>query len=161
MKYTGNVAYVYPNNYDIDYIIGIPNISLQKTEDIVNVLMKDYEDDFLSTIKPGDIIVGGKNFGYGHAHPQPMTGMRAVGINIVLAESFTFPFYRSELASGMMMLVCKGITEHVKRGSLLEVDLDKFTVTVDNSVTLNIDVPGDYARQCMNLGGVVTYLKNK
>ena len=36
MKIHGNAAWVFPDNFDIDYIIGIQNIGLQSVADITN-----------------------------------------------------------------------------------------------------------------------------
>lgn len=37
-----------------------------------------------------------------------MAGMREIGIRCVVAESYLFPFFRSELASGMMLFILPG-----------------------------------------------------
>ena len=88
MTITGRAAWVYPDHFDVDFIIGAANIGLQEPEEIVRCLMKEYEPDFLEKAAPGDLLVAGKNFGYGHGHPQPMMGMRHIGITCVVAESF-------------------------------------------------------------------------
>ena len=99
----GKAAWVFPDSFDVDYIIGIPNIGLTDLKQITACLMKDFDPEFLDSCAPGDMLIAGKSFGYGHAHPQPMAGMREIGIRCVVAESYLFPFFRSELASGMML----------------------------------------------------------
>lgn len=159
MKIHGNAAWVFPDNFDIDYIIGIQNIGLQSVADITNCLMRDFDSNFSQHISPGDILIGGKSFGYGHAHPQPMIGMRAVGIHCVIAESYTFPFYRSELASGMKLLICPDITKYVKRGDPIWADTQSGEVTLGNGDTLPLLKVDDYPNQLMELGGVVPLIK--
>ena len=34
--------------------------------------MQDYDPDFASAVRPGDLLVGNHNFGYGHPHYPPM-----------------------------------------------------------------------------------------
>ncbi len=155
----GNVAWVFPDNFDVDDIIGATNISLQKVEDIQKVLMKEFDPDFLDHVKPGDILVAGINCGYGHAHPQPMTGMRSIGIDTLIAASFTFPFYRSELASGMKMLICPDITKYVKKGDHLKVDLDTLEVMVNGKTVTHLNPIAEYPRSQMENGGAVGNLK--
>ena len=99
----GKAAWAFPDSFDVDYIIGIPNIGLTDLKQITACLMKDFDPEFLDSCAPGDMLIAGKSFGYGHAHPQPMAGMREIGIRCVVAESYLFPFFRSELASGMML----------------------------------------------------------
>ena len=99
----GKAAWVFPDSFDVDYIIGIPNIGLTDLKQITACLMKDFDPEFLDSCAPGDMLIAGKSFGYGHAHPQPMAGMREIGIRCVVAESYLFPFSRSELASGVVL----------------------------------------------------------
>ena len=76
----GKAAWVFPDSFDVDYIIGIPNIGLTDLKQITACLMKDFDPEFLDSCAPGDMLIAGKSFGYGHAHPQPMAGMREIGI---------------------------------------------------------------------------------
>ena len=55
------------------------------------------------------ILIGGRNFGYGHPHNQPMQSMRAFGVAGVVAESFAPLFARSETFNGFPLLSCPGI----------------------------------------------------
>lgn len=159
MKHSGKIAWVFPHNYDVDYIIGIPNIGLRDIRQIVDCLMRDQDPDFLQQVSAGDILVAGKNFGYGHAHPQPMEGMRAVGISTIIAESYTFPFYRSELASGMKMYVCSDITKYCRRGETLIIDTDENAVILQSGERLNLKPLQDYPMRLMENDGVVSYIE--
>ena len=87
-------------------------------------VMKDFEPDFAQKIRPGDFLIGGRNFGYGHHHPQSMRGLRALGINTVIAESMFHPLYRGELASGSQFFTSPGITKEVSRWDELYLDTD-------------------------------------
>lgn len=160
MTVTGRTAWVFPDHFDVDYIIGVPNISLQDPEEITRCLMRDYDPGFLERIAPGDLLVAGKNFGYGHAHPQPMLGMRHVGIRCVVAESYAFPFYRSELASGMKLFTCPGIAGVAEQGDLLTVDTEAGRVTIPGKGSLPLAPLGKYPLEVMSVGGAVPYLKN-
>jgi len=125
----GNVAYVFPDHFDVDLIIGVQNVRENDLEKLVPLCMKGFDDDFLKNAKAGDIFIGGRNFGYGHAHPQSMGTIRKVGINVVLAESFAPGFYRGELINGMYLLKVPGITEKAKKSDLLKVDFHEGIVT--------------------------------
>jgi len=114
-NYEGSVAWVFPDHYDVDLIIGIQNIREKDIDKIVPFCMSMYEPDFLDKVNPGDIFVAGRNFGYGHAHPQAMATVRKVGVNVVLAESFAPGFFRAEIGIGMALLTVLGITGAVCR----------------------------------------------
>jgi len=67
-------------------------------------------DLFADLVQPGDIIVGGENFGYGHPHFAPMIGLRRLGISAVAANSFATGYWREEIAEGFPQIACPGIT---------------------------------------------------
>lgn len=160
MILTGKAAWVFPDNFDVDYIVGIPNIGLQDMEDIVHCLMKDFAPDFLTRVSKGDILVAGRNFGYGHAHPQPMAGMRRIGITCVVAESYAFPFYRSELASGMKLFTCPGVTRLAAAGERLAIDTQACTVkNLDAEKSLPMKPFTGYPLELLRAGGVAPYLQ--
>ncbi|MCL1993630.1 MAG: 3-isopropylmalate dehydratase [Spirochaetes bacterium] len=141
----GRVAWIFPDNFDADFIVGVENISTTDTEILKAAVMKNYEPDFTQKIKEGDIIVAGKNFGYGHPHPQPMIGLRGWGINVVIAESFFHVFYRGEIASGSKMFVSPGITKNVERWDELHLDTEKaILINKTKNKEIAIDPIGKY-----------------
>ena len=158
----GRVAWVFEDNFDVDLIIGIENISTTDISKILDNLMKPYEPDFAQLVKAADILVGGKNFGYGHPHPQSMMGMRAVGIDCIIAESYAFPFYRSELASGMKLFECPGISRAVGRWDEIEVlpaELKVINKTRKQILALK-PVP-DIPAKIMERGGLLPFLTSE
>lgn len=158
----GRVAWVFGDNFDVDFIVGIENISTTDIDRLVANLMTAYDANFRQFVAGGDILIGGKNFGYGHPHPQSMMGMRAIGINCVVAESYAFPFYRSELASGMKLFECPGITGAVERGDHIEVspaELTVFNKTSGKQYRMNV-IP-DIPLRIMEKGGLLPFLKEE
>ncbi len=130
LSYEGSVAWVFPDHFDVDLIIGVQNVRENDIDKLVPVCMKAYDPDFADRIKPGDILVGGRNFAYGHAHPQAMATVRRLGINVILAESFAPGFFRGESGNGMVLLRVPGITGLVNR-------FDKLTVEFDQGIVYN------------------------
>jgi 3-isopropylmalate/(R)-2-methylmalate dehydratase small subunit len=156
----GKVAWVFGNNFDVDFIVGIENISTTDIDRIVANLMRSYDENFRQSIASGDILIGGKNFGYGHPHPQSMMGMRAIGIDCIIAESYAFPFYRSELASGMKLFECPGIAGAVERGACIEIDQQALTVFNKTSgKELRMKAIPDIPLRIMEKGGLLPFLK--
>lgn len=154
----GKAAWIFPDNFDVDDIIGAANIGLQSNEEIKRVLMKDLDPEFVENSRPKDLLIAGKNCGYGHAHPQPMQGMRAIGIDTIVAESFTFPFYRSELASGMKMLICEDITSHVEKGDHVKIDTQTLEVEVNGKLVTKLKEIAAYPMSLMENSGSANIL---
>ena len=108
--------------YDIDLIIGIKNIKLSDLEELAAVTMTHYDPNFRQSVKAGDLLVAGHNFGYGHPHYPAMKAMRYLGITGVIAESFSPGFFRGEISMGFPLVTCPGIRSAVSRGDELQVD---------------------------------------
>ncbi len=160
MAIGGRVAWVFGDNFDVDFIVGIENITTTDIDRIVANLMKAYDANFRQSVASGDILIGGKNFGYGHPHPQSMMGMRAIGIDCVIAESYAFPFYRSELASGMKLFECPGIAEATDRGDYIEVNPAELTVVNKTSgKQFRMKALPDIPLRIMEKGGLLPFLK--
>ena len=124
--------------------------------------MDAFESDFREKVEPGDIFVAGRNFGYGHAHPQAMATVRKIGVNIVLAESFAPGFYRAEIGNGMVLLTVPDITKSAARFDRLLVDFE--TGVIENKtqgIIINGIPPGPMAKSLVRSKGYRQFLLNE
>jgi len=82
----GRVAWIFAeDDFDIDLIVGVRNIKITDVSELAALAMADYLPDFASTVQKGDVLIGGRNFGYGHPHYPAMRAMRHLGISCVIA----------------------------------------------------------------------------
>jgi len=84
--------------------------------------MEDLDPDFAKDVKPGDLIVAGKNFGCGSSREQAATCLKAAGIAAVIAPSFSRIFFRNAINSGLPVIELAEGTEAIEKGD--EVDID-------------------------------------
>ena len=157
----GRVAYVFnEDNFDVDLIVGVGNIRLKDEDEMVRVAMNAYDRSFASSVKPGDLLVGGANFGYGHPHYPPMIAMRKLGIAGVIAETFYPGYWLGEIAEGFPQVGCPGITDLVERWDEIEVDWEQTRVV---NHTKNLALPfeplNQSAMQLLDAGGLIPFLK--
>ena len=82
--------------------------------------MEAYRPEFPKEVKPGDILVAGRNFGCGSSRPGLV--LREVGIAAIVAESVARLFLRNSIARAIPIFMAPGITELVADGETLEVD---------------------------------------
>lgn len=61
--------------------------------------------DFPRDVRPGDIVVGGRNFGMGSSREQAVMALRELNVGAVIAQSFAGIFYRNALNLGLLALV--------------------------------------------------------
>ena len=159
----GRVAFVFDeNDYDIDMIVGIKNIRIQDIEALCDVAMKDYDPDFRASVQPGDVLVGGENFGFGHPHSPPMRAMRHIGIKAVIADSFAPTYYRGETAMGFPQIICPGVRSLVRRGHRVQVDWRGAQLrNLDRCAALPIELPSAAECRMLIAGGHLKNLQNE
>lgn len=73
-------------------------------------------------VQPGDIVVGGINFGCGSSR-NGSAPLKILGVSVVLAESIARIHLRNAVNTGLPTLVAPGITELVEEGQTLEVNI--------------------------------------
>lgn len=126
----GRVAWIFGDDFDIDLVIGVKNIKSYDPVHLKSVCMTAYDPDFIRDVRPGDIVVGGRNFGYGHPHYPAMIALRNAGITAVIAESFAPGYWRGEIYQGMPLVTVRGIADAVSRWDDIEVDWRAARVTL-------------------------------
>ena len=115
-------AHCFGDDVNTDYVIASKYKA--KTLDIGEMakhLMEDLDPGFAERMRPGDIIVGGRNFGCGSSREAAPRVIQAAGISAVLAVSFARIFFRNSVNIGLPVLPCD--TAFIGDGDELEIDL--------------------------------------
>lgn len=159
----GRVAFIFDEiDFDVDQIIGVKNIKIQDVAELAKVAMQSYDPDFQKRVKPGDVLVGNVNFGYGHPHYPPMRAMRHLGIAGMIAESFSPGYWRGEISMGFPQFACEGIAAAVERWDEIEIDWQAGMVRVRRSGAALPFAPHTRAeRAILEAGGFKAYLKQR
>jgi len=155
----GRVAWIFEADFDVDLIIGVENIKYYDADVLAKVCMRAYDPHFVEQVRPGDVVVGGRNFGYGHPHYPAMIAMRNAGIVAVLAESFAPGFWRGELYQGMPLVTVPGISAAVQRWDEVEVDWRAATVRLPSGDVLRGEPPSPHAIDVIAAGGGFNLLR--
>lgn len=156
----GRVAWIFEEpDFDVDDIVGVANIKLKDPAQLAEVAMKDFDPHFARDVRPGDILIGGENFGYGHPHYPPMIGMRHLGLAGVIAESFSPGYWRGEIAMGFPQAACPGILGAVSRWDEIELDWESNRFrNLTTRAELPIEPLSEGDRMMLNHGGLIGYL---
>ncbi len=159
----GRVAWIFEEiDFDVDQIVGVKNIKIKDADELARVAMASRDPEFAKSVRPGDVLIGNHNFGYGHPHYPPMIAMRKLGIAGVIAESFSPGYWRGEIAMGFPQIPCPGILENVSRWDEIEVDWASSRV---RNLTRDTDLPfeplPDADRQMLEAGGLIGYLHQR
>ena len=133
-----------------------------KQEDLAKIFMINVDPEIPKKVKKGDLIIAGRNFGYGRAHGAFWESLSAVGIAGIIAKSFATPFFKSCIGRGIPVLECKTITERVSQEDELEVDFR--TGEIKNLTTgehFKTEPLPDFQIEVIEAGGFTAYIKHK
>lgn len=101
-----------------------------KAEEILPHLLEDLDPGFAGKVRPGDLILAGKNFGCGSSREQPALGLKAAGIQAVVAKSFARIFFRAAINQGLLLVECPEAVDAFRDGDEVGLDAARGTVTL-------------------------------
>ena len=107
---------------DTDVIIPSRYLNAQDEKSLASHCMEDIDADFAATVEPGDIIVGGANFGCGSSREHAPLAIKACGVKCVIAASFARIFYRNAINIGFPIMECPEAAADIKAGDQIDVD---------------------------------------
>jgi homoaconitate hydratase len=84
-----------------------------KPEEMAAVIFENYDPAFSKLYQPGDLIVGGRNFGTGSSREQAATALKFRGIPCVIAASFSETYKRNAFNNGFLCLDCPDLVDYL------------------------------------------------
>jgi len=131
-------------------------------QELAQHVMEGIDPDFPKKVRPGDIIVAGRNFGCGSSREQAPLAIKAAGIVAVVAESFARIFFRNAINVGLPVLEVKGISEKTDSGDVLQIDLQQGIVrNLSKGLTFKAVPMPDMLMEILKEGGLVNYIKKR
>ena len=152
----------YGDNVDTDVIIPARYLNDPDPKALASHCMEDIDASFAGSVREGDIMVGGWNFGCGSSREHAPISIQASGISCVIAASFARIFYRNAINIGFTILECPEAAEAIKAGDEVEIDLK--TGVIEDKTSGQIfhanPQPG-FIGEMIKAGGLLNYLKAK
>jgi len=125
MKFSARV-WKFGDNINTDLILPITAFYLTPQEQ-AKFVFKANRPGWVDLVQPGDIIIGGKNFGMGSSRPAARS-LKNLGLGCLVAHSINGLFYRNSINFAFPAMECPGIEEIFEEGDVAEVDFDAATV---------------------------------
>jgi 3-isopropylmalate/(R)-2-methylmalate dehydratase small subunit len=120
--------------------------------------MEDADPEFTSKVKPGDFIVGGKDFGLGSSREHAPLVIKMSGVSAVLAKSFARIFFRNAINQGLPLLICN--TDKIDAGDEIEIDFADNSITdLTNGNKLTFGKIPQVMLDILEEGGLIPYIK--
>ena len=153
-------AFVYGDNVDTDMLA--PGMYMKfAIEELAKHCLSALDPAFVRDVRPGDIVVGGENFGMGSSREQAVMALRHHGISVVVAKSFAGLFFRNAVNLGLAPLVCPDAGT-IAKGDLLDVDPE--TGRLKNRTqgrTLSCEPLPTHLMAMLRDGGLIAHLEKK
>jgi 3-isopropylmalate dehydratase small subunit len=147
------------NDVNTDEIIPARYLNTSDLKELAAHVMEDADPAFPGIVKPGDIIVAGKNFGCGSSREHAPLANKAAGIACVVAESYARIFYRNAFNIGLTIMEAPAAGE-AESGHILSVDTGSgkiVNVTLEKEY-LSKPIPA-FMQELIAAGGLMEYVR--
>lgn len=117
--------------------------------------------EFAKTVRPGDVVVAGRNFGAGSSREQAAEALRHLKVTGVVALSFAGIFYRNAVNLGLPVLIAPSL-EGVTDGDRASLDLEGGVLKlIDKATEVPLERMPENLRALIEDGGLVPHLKKR
>lgn len=153
-------VFKYGDNVDTDVIIPARYLNAPSPEELAKHCMEDIDAAYARSVKPGDIVVGGWNFGCGSSREHAPIAIQASGAACVIAASFARIFYRNAINIGFPILECPEAAQAIGNGDTVSVDFASGRI-VDETTGETFQASGfpPFIEKIIKSGGLLPYLK--
>ena len=124
--------------------------------------LEEVDPEFPKKLKPGDVVVAGRNFGCGSSRQSAPENLRHLGVGGVIASSFARIFLRNAINIGLPVLECPEAASDIDAGDTVEIDIDSGKI---KDLTKNKEYHASAFPQFMRAiiadGGLINYTRKK
>jgi len=159
MKFQGKI-YKFGDDVNTDEIIPARYLNTSNAKELAAHVMEDADPSFPSKVKPGEIVVAGKNFGCGSSREHAPLALKTAGVACVVAESFARIFYRNAFNIGLPILECPRAAAEAQTGQEFKVDAGAGVITnLTTGKTYQADKIPPFMQELVAAGGLMAYFK--
>jgi len=153
-------AFVFGDNIDTDALA--PGAYMKgPIEALLPHCLEATDPAFARSVRPGDVVVAGRNFGIGSSREQAAQALKLLGVAAVIAQSFGGIFHRNALNLGLPVLACAD-APRIRAGDLVRVDAA--AGRIENETTgavLSAEKLPGFLLEMLEAGGLVPYLERR
>ncbi len=127
-------------------------------DEIAKHCLEDSLPAFARDVRPGDVIVAGRNFGIGSSREQAASALVHLGVAAVIAPSYGGLYFRNAFNLGLLLLTCPQAA--LLQGQFeLAVDTATLSIHLLDGDTVSCDAIPDFLLKLARSGGLLPSLK--
>lgn len=146
-----NTDVIFPGRY---------TYQIMPPEEMARHAMEDLDPGFAAAVRPGDVVVAGKNFGCGSSREQAAACLKAAGVQAVVARSFARIYFRNAINLGLAVLQCDEAVDALATGDTAEVDFAKGEIRSSKGTFRFLPLP-EAVIGIIEAGGLLAYTQKK
>ncbi len=156
-------AHVYKRDHiNTDEIIPARYLNTDNEAELAKYCLEDLDSDFVNKTKPGDIIVGGEDFGCGSSREHAVWAIRGAKVQTVIAKTFARIFYRNAINCGFYLIETPDALEKINDGDELDIDYKNGLIkNASTGIDISFNPLPDFALEIIDDGGLLEHIKKK
>ena len=161
MVYKGR-THKFGTDINTDDIIAAKYLNTTDRLELASHCMEHIAKDFMKKVRPGDIMVAGKNFGCGSSREHAPIAIKAAGISCIIAESFARIFFRNSINIGLPIIESKEAADRIRNKDMVKVDTKAGAIkNLTRKESYKIEKYPPFMRKIFASGGLIESLKKK
>jgi 3-isopropylmalate/(R)-2-methylmalate dehydratase small subunit len=155
-------AWKYGDNVDTDVIIPARYLVTSDPDELGSHCLENLDPGFVPEHRPGDIIVGGKNFGCGSSREHAPIAIKGAGVPAVVAASFARIFFRNAINIGLPVYESAEAAAAIQMGDQIRVDSERAVVVNETRQEEYPITPlPPFMQEIVNAGGLMARLQKE
>jgi 3-isopropylmalate/(R)-2-methylmalate dehydratase small subunit len=151
----------YGDNINTDVLFpGKYTYTVSDPKEMPKYALEDLDPRFRKEVQPGDIIVGGKNWGCGSSREQAVVCVKESKVGAIIAKSFARIYYRNCINNALPALTSSEAVDHIQDGEIIEVDLNAGIIRCVAGEFTFPPLP-EAVMEIFNAGGLIPYTLKK
>ncbi len=158
-KISGRV-WKYGDDVNTDVIFaGKYTYTITDPKEMAKHALEDLDPTFVQNVRPGDIIVAGKNWGCGSSREQAVICLKEIGVGAIVARSFARIYYRNCINEALPIVTCDAV-DGVESGEEITIDFAAGIVTTPRGTYTFPPMPPEVMK-IIEAGGLIQYVRRQ
>jgi 3-isopropylmalate/(R)-2-methylmalate dehydratase small subunit len=145
-----NTDVIFPGKY---------TYSITDRQEMAQHALEDLDSDFVKNVRPGDIIVAGKNWGFGSSREQAVICLKEIGVAAIVARSFARIYFRNCINEGLPIVTCDAV-DTVETGDEVRIDFEAGQVLTPGG-EYSFPPLAPSVMEILDAGGLVPHVRQK
>lgn len=148
------------DDVNTDNILPGPYLNLTDPEQLGAHLLETYDTEIAARIRPGDVLVGGVNFGMGSSREQAQVAIQARGVAAIVAAGFARIFLRNCINVGLPAVESPEASAALRDGEIVRIDLASGLIRGEGE-SWPVPPQPPFLQELIDAGGLVPWVRQR